>query len=214
MKTPLLLSLSFLLCLASCASPPSDLLAPLQNLPQIEGISHEVNNLTVILYPINKTDPERQKFYEDFNKKGILPLQISINNPTDHFYSLEKVQYAICDPDYNRIRRMSSTSMALANTEMVYPESNLGESKKIRKKKKKLASQMKKQFKKFEFKSGKIPPLAQVNGWLYFQVKEGEFNQEEFFAEIKGYQLEIAHIKDLETNIVNNLYLALDDLNQ
>lgn len=197
-----------------CATtpPPVVTIETIQNLPDpTKGISQVENNLKITLYPVEADLPERKEFYKGFTKKGFLPLQISIQNPMDHAYSLEKVQYAICDPDFNRIRRISPKNMAIMDSEIIYErEGKRGLLSGLQKRS--TAKKITKEYQKSEFQSSEIPPHATMHGWLYFQVKEGEFEPSEFFEEIQGYQLEIAHVKDLGTNIVNNFYFDLDQL--
>ncbi len=200
---------SLLLVASSCASSSTGKIKAIENTPS-SGITQKANNLSVTLFPINTEDPGRQQFYEEFTQKGFLPLQITIFNPTDHFYSFEKVQYAICDPQFKRTRRIDPKDMALMNSQILYSKNKGFFWKRLKgffaKKK------LKQEYKKFEFTTTQISPQTEITGWLYFKVKEGEFDPNTFLEALKGYKLEIAHIKEVQTNIVNNIYLELDSL--
>ena len=198
------------LCLfASCAQTNQALRAELETTTREHiALTAQSQELTINLFGVDKkTDPERYVFYKDFTEKQILPLKIEIINPTNYTYSLADTQYAICDPDYNRVRRMQAQQMALSQVEITQEKQPsflnklLGFSKKRK---------LKKEFAAVEFQEKIIPPQSTIRGWLYFQLNDYSVIPQKIFEELKGYQLEIAHIKNLQTNVVTNVYFDLD----
>jgi hypothetical protein len=204
--------LSCVLCLSSCATQQT--ITPLENLAeQRKAVSEAAQDMTIALYAANKDDQDRWYFYQDFAEKGYVPLQIEINNPTEHTFTLGDTQYAICDPAYKRTRRTEAKDMALTQVEIMTEGKRkwfvLGWIKD-----KMAANQMKKGFQQVEFETKEIPPLSTIRGWLYFKMQEGRFDPSEFYKDIETYELEIAHIKNSDTNVVTNFYLPLAQFTQ
>jgi hypothetical protein len=201
----LLLSLS--ITIAACATAPE--VIPIDSVAeQFTVVNTTAQDITISLYAANKNDTERWEFYNDFAKKGYIPLQIEIKNPTPHMFSLGDTQYAICDPNYTRTRRTEAKDMALQQVEI------MTEGKKKGfifgwMKRKAAARKMKKEFKEIEFDTMQIPPESSLRGWLYFKMQEGKFTPAKLYKEYENYELEIAHIKNDDTNVVTNFYLPL-----
>ncbi len=199
------------LVLTSCAAQKpviTPLAAPV--IAPIKAVSESAQEMTISLFAANRNDAERWAFYHDFAEKGLIPLQIEIDNPTEHTFTLEDTQYAICDPRYQRTRRAEAKDMALtqvgiltAGTERTFFWSWL--------KRKLAARRMKKDFEKIEFEMKEIPPRSTIRGWLYFKMQEESFEPRTLYKNIATYELEIAHIKNSGTNVVTNFYLPLEE---
>jgi hypothetical protein len=204
--------LAGMLCLSSCATQPTRV--PLENLAeQRKAVIESAQDMTVALYAANKNDQDRWYFYQDFAEKGYVPLQIEINNPTETSFTLDDTQYAICDPAYKRTRRTEAKDMALTQVEIM-TEGKRKWSVFGWIKRRMAATQMKKGFQQIEFETKEIPPLSTIRGWLYFKMQEGRFTPAEFYKNIETYELEIAHIKNSDTNVVTNFYLPLAKFTQ
>lgn len=209
---PLLAALFTPFLFSSCAT--QEIIIPLQSTAeQIKAVSESAQDMTISLYAANRADEERWYFYHDFAEKGYVPLQIEIDNPTEHTFVLEDTQYAICDPLYKRTRRTEAKDMALTQVEIMTEGKKKGFIVGWFKRKM-AARQMKKDFQLIEFETKQIPPHSTLRGWLYFKMQEGKFDPPAFYKGIETYELEIAHIKNVNTNVVTNFYLPLKGFTQ
>lgn len=195
------------LFLQSCATNQS--LEKISKTQAHTATTAQAQKLAITVFAADQTNPDRWKFYQDFAGKGYLPLQIEIANPTPHRFSFKQAQYAVCDPKYARTRRTEAKDMALSQVEIVTQKTNEQESFFGKIKRKFKTRKAKKEFKKIEFAEKTIPPYSTVKGWLYFKMHDGEFDPSEFLKGLTGYELEIAAVKNLDTNVVNNFYLDL-----